>query len=33
METGNLSNREPSKPTLSLIEIAKKADNSMAAPF
>lgn len=31
METGNLSNRESSKPTLSRIEISKKADNSVAA--
>ena len=31
MEAGNLSNRESSKPTLSLIQITKKADNSVAA--
>ena len=33
MEAGNMSNRESSKPTLSLIEITKKADNSVAALF
>ena len=33
MEAGNLSNRESSKPTLSPIEITKKADNSVAALF
>lgn len=31
METGNLSNRESTKPTLSAIEIIKKADSSVAA--
>lgn len=31
MEAGNLSNRESSKPTLSLIQVTKKADNSVAA--
>lgn len=33
MEAGNLSNRESSKPSLSRIEITKKADNSVAALF
>ena len=33
MEAGNLSNRESSKPSLSPIEITKKADNSVAALF
>ena len=33
MDTGNLSNRESSKPSLSPIEITKKADNSVAALF
>lgn len=33
METGNLSNRESSKPTLSLIQITKRADSSVAALF
>lgn len=33
METGNLSNRESSKPNLSVIQIIKKADNSVAALF
>ena len=33
MEAGNLSNREFSKPILSLIHITKKADNSIAALF
>ena len=33
MEAGNLSNRESSKPSLSPIEITKKADNSVAAIF
>ena len=31
MEAGNLSNRESGKPNLSLIQITKKADNSVAA--
>ena len=33
MEAGNLSNRESTKPSLSLIQITKKADNSVAALF
>ena len=33
MEAGNLSNRESTKPSLSIIEITKKADNSVAALF
>lgn len=33
MEAGNLANRESSKPNLSLIEITKKADSSVAALF
>ena len=33
METGNLSNRESSKPNLTPIEITKKADSSVAALF
>ena len=33
MEAGNLSNRESTKPTLSLVQITKKADNSVAALF
>lgn len=33
MESGNLSNREPSKPALSQITIVKKMDNSEAALF
>ena len=33
MEAGNLANRESSKPSLSLIQIAKKADSSVAALF
>lgn len=33
METGNLSNRESSKPHLTPIEITKTADNSVAALF
>ena len=33
MEAGNLSNRESSKPSLSVITITKKADNSVAALF
>lgn len=33
METGNLSNRESSKPALSRISITKVADNSVAALF
>lgn len=33
METGNLSNRESSKPSLTVIRITKKADNSVAALF
>lgn len=33
METGNLSNRESSKPNLTVIRITKKADNSVAALF
>lgn len=31
MEAGNLSNREPGKPNVSLIQITKRADNSVAA--
>lgn len=33
METGKLSNRESSKPTLSQIAITKLADNSVASLF
>lgn len=33
MEAGNLSNRESTKPNLSVITISKKADNSVAALF
>jgi len=33
MKAGNLSNRESAKPTLSQIELVKKADNSVAALF
>lgn len=33
METGNLSNREYSKPALSVVTISKDADSSVAALF
>lgn len=33
MEAGNLSNREPSKPTISAVTITKDADSSVAALF